>query len=194
MEMYTRWIQVGAYSGTMRSHDRGMSGGGCANGATFGCSIVEPWNVPNVNFPVPFHDANRDVLQARATLLPYIYNGHRAAFDTGLGLIRPMYYPFPELDMAYAMDNNGNNVQYMFGPSILFSPVVTPSTAAGQQGMGPGLAQKTTWLPPGTWFDACSGVVTTVAGSDVSHTVTKNYSIAEVPLFFAALSFVAVPV
>ena len=110
-EMYTRWIQVGAYSGTMRSHDRGMSGGGCANGNTFGCSIVEPWNVPNVNFPVTHHDANRDVLQTRATLLPYIYNGHRAAFDTGLGLIRPMYYPYPELDQAYAMDGNGNNVQ-----------------------------------------------------------------------------------
>ena len=28
---YTRWIQVGAFSGVMRSHDRGMSGGGCAN-------------------------------------------------------------------------------------------------------------------------------------------------------------------
>ena len=122
MEMYTRWIQVGAYSGTMRSHDRGMSGGGCANGATFGCSIVEPWNVPNVNFPVTYHDANRDALQSRATLLPYIYNGHRAAFDTGLGLIRPMYYPYPELDLAYAMDNNGNNVQvcapYCTGPAF----------------------------------------------------------------------------
>ena len=31
LELYTRWIQVGAFSGVMRSHDRGMSGGGCAN-------------------------------------------------------------------------------------------------------------------------------------------------------------------
>ena len=28
-EMYTRWIQWGAYSGIMRSHDRGMSSGAC---------------------------------------------------------------------------------------------------------------------------------------------------------------------
>jgi alpha-glucosidase (family GH31 glycosyl hydrolase) len=37
-----------------------------------------------------------------------------------------MYYYFPELDSAYAMDDTGNGVQYMFGPSILVSPVVAP--------------------------------------------------------------------
>jgi hypothetical protein len=127
----------------------------------------------------------RSQLQTRAVLLPYIYNGHRAAFDTGLGLLRPMYYPFPELDAAYAMDDHGNSVQYMFGPSILFSPVVTPGDTK-QQAMGPGLASKTTWLPPGSWFDACSGVITTVAPADGTHFVTKNYSIAEVPTFYVA--------
>ena len=35
----------------------------------------------------------------------------------------------------------------MFGPSILFSPVVT-AAAAWAAG---GLAAKTTWLPPGVW-------------------------------------------
>jgi alpha-glucosidase (family GH31 glycosyl hydrolase) len=73
----------------------------------------------------------------------------------------------------------------MFGPSILFSPVVTPGDTT-QNGMGPGLATKTTWLPPGTWFDACSGVLTTVAAGDTAHMVTKEYSIAEVPLFLVA--------
>ena len=37
-----------------------------------------------------------------------------------------MYYHYPELDAAYAMDGNGNSVQYMFGPYVLFSPVVAP--------------------------------------------------------------------
>jgi hypothetical protein len=107
-------------------------------------------------------EANRVALQSRAFLLPYVYNGHRkrsvlqmkmaadrvissgAAFDTGVGLIRPMYYHYPELNQAYAMDNNGNNVQYMFGPSILFAPVVTAGNTS-QVGMGPGLANKVTW-------------------------------------------------
>ena len=80
-------------------------------------------------------------------------------------------------------------MQYMFGPSILFSPVVTAGVS-GQQGMGPGLAQKDTWLPPGTWFDACSGHVTTVAEADTAHMLTKSYSISEVPLFFVSGSVI----
>jgi hypothetical protein len=52
-----------------------------------------------------------------------------------------MYYHYPELDAAYGMDGNGNNVQYMFGPSILFSPVVTAGDTT-QMGMGPGMATK----------------------------------------------------
>jgi len=189
MEMYTRWIQVGAFSGVMRSHDRGMSAGGCANSATFGCSIVEPWNTLNVNYPDSYFEANRQVLQFRAHLLPYIYNGHRAAFDTGVGLIRPMYYHYPELDAAYGMDADGNNVQYMFGPSILFSPVVTAGDTT-QMAMGPGLATKNTWLPPGTWVDANTGVVTTVAESDTAHIHTSAYAINEVPLWYAAGSVI----
>jgi hypothetical protein len=181
MEMYTRWIQVGAFSGTMRSHDRGMSGGGCANDDKFSCSIVEPWTTPNVNFPNMFMEANRQALQFRAHLLPYVYNGHRSAFDTGVGLIRPMYYHYPDLDAAYAMDAAGNGVQYMFGPSILFSPVVAPGSKV--VGLAP-LGTKTTWLPPGTWVDANTGVLTVVDSADKSHMVTSTYGISEVPLWY----------
>ena len=76
--MYTRWLQAGAFSGTMRSHERGMSAGGCAdNGGvtptSWGpnsctCSIVEPWNVGP-----KFFEANRRALQARERRIPYIY-------------------------------------------------------------------------------------------------------------------------
>mmetsp|Transcript_38622 Transcript_38622/g.76005 ORF Transcript_38622/g.76005 Transcript_38622/m.76005 type:complete len:1047 (+) Transcript_38622:22-3162(+) len=187
MEMYTRWIQIGAFSGTMRSHDRGMSAGGCANSDKFSCSIVEPWNIPNSNYPDTFMEANRGALQFRATLLPYIYNGHRAAFETGVGLIRPMYYHFPENAAAYGMDKDGNNVQYMFGPSIIFSPVVAPSNSSGD-GMGAGLAAKTTWLPPGKWVDANSGVTTTVTSDN--HFITKEFAINQIPLWFEAGSVI----
>lgn len=189
MELYTRWLQIGAFSGTMRSHDRGMSAGGCSNDNPFDCSVVEPWNTPNVNFPNTFMEANRQTLQARAYLLPYVYNGHRAAFDTGVGLIRPMYYHYPALDAAYGMDDAGNNVQYMFGPSILFSPVVTPGDST-QTGMGAGVATKATWMPPGTWVDAISGVMTTVSPSDTNHIITKTFAINEVPLWYVAGSVI----
>ena len=66
--MYTRWLQAGAFSGTMRSHERGMSAGGCGNSAgvtpaayapTSGtCSLIAPWNVGP-----KFVEANRGALQ-----------------------------------------------------------------------------------------------------------------------------------
>lgn len=176
-ELYTRWIQIGAFSGVMRSHDRGMSAGGCANDKSgFSCSIVEPWNVPQA--PGVFNmEANRLALRMREELVPYIYNGHRSAFETGVGIIIPMYYFFPELDDAYLMDAAANNVQYMFGPSILFSPVVTQADATG-------LASKSTWLPPGTWYDVQSGSLTTVTTN--SYYVTKGYTLTEIPQFYVA--------
>ncbi len=58
-----------------------MSAGSCADSSTFGCSIVEVYNTPNVNYPDTYFEANRLALQFRAHLLPYIYNGHRAGTD-----------------------------------------------------------------------------------------------------------------
>jgi alpha-glucosidase (family GH31 glycosyl hydrolase) len=57
--------------------------------------VVEPWNVENTYF-----EANRAALQLREELVPYIYTAQRAAFDTGAGLIIPMYYFYPEADGA----------------------------------------------------------------------------------------------
>ena len=183
-EMYTRWIQIGSFSGVMRSHDRGMSAGGCnnrpgtpsGNSWVAGCSTVEPWNVPNT-----FFEANRVALQLREELVPYIYTHARAAFDTGVGLIIPMYYFFPELDGAYGMTATAN-AQYMFGKSILFSPVTAP---AAPYAFGPGLAAKTTWLPPGAWYDTTTGALTTVpAGPGAQWAGT--YTLAQVPLWYVA--------
>ncbi len=43
---HTRWIQWGAYSGVFRTHDRGMSGGSCADANPPNCAIVELWKTP----------------------------------------------------------------------------------------------------------------------------------------------------
>ena len=182
-ELYTRWIQIGAFSGVMRSHDRGMSAGGCANSADgFSCSIVEVWNVPQA--PGVFNmEANRLALRMREELVPYIYTHHRAAFDTGAGLILPMYYFFPEADNAYAMDGLGNNVQYMFGSKILVS-FVTQASNPPISVVNPGLAWKNTWLPPGAWYDVQSGSLTTV--TDTQTWVNKSYALTEIPMFYVA--------
>ena len=101
-ELYTRWIQFAAFSAVFRSHDRGMSGGGCANGGQSagqphmnGCSTVKPWNVPT-----KFFEANRYAMQTRAKWLPLIYNATREAYETGVSILRPMYYEFPDQNMG----------------------------------------------------------------------------------------------
>ncbi len=48
------------------------------------------------------------------------------------------------------------------------------------------VATQTTWLPPGTWIDANTGVVTVVDPSDTAHMLTNKYAINEVPLWYAA--------
>ena len=108
LEMHTRWLQAGAFSGTMRSHERGMSAGSCADTggpspaawgpASDSCSIVAPWNVGP-----KFFEANRRALQGRERLIPYIYTAHRALYDSGVGLLQPMYYQHPKPDGAYLM-------------------------------------------------------------------------------------------
>ena len=71
----------------------------------------------------------------------------RETFDTGVQAMRPMYYDWPQHDAAYTASSEagctgGSGCQYMLGPEILVSPVLSPA------GVGT-LASVRTWLPPG---------------------------------------------
>lgn len=191
-EMYTRWLQAGSFSGTMRSHERGMSAGGCGNepkvtptswGPTSGsCSLIAPWNVGP-----KFMEANRRALQSREKLLPYIYTAHRALFDVGVGILQPLYFQHPKAEQAYRM-NATHNAQYYFGPDILVAPITAP---AGEANGDPSqtLAIKTSWLPQGTWFDALTGKITTVA-TEAGVLFTRGYTLGEIPMWFKAGSII----
>jgi len=131
--------------------------------------------------------AIRSALQARERLLPYIYNTFRTAFTTGIGLIQPMYYQWPEIDNAYAMDAT-SNTQYMFGPDMIVAPIVAQADSSHAKDASypfQSLATKSAWLPPGTWFDATTGaVVSSPAPSGT--TVTRGYSLHEIPRWIRA--------
>ena len=115
-EMLLRWLQFGCFSPIFRTHcdptcDRYV------------------WHYPD------FGDM-RAAMRLRDALVPYIYTAGLHAYRTGVSLLRPMYYGFPESEEAYAHPG-----QYMFGDSILVSPVSSPSDNAT------GLAHKAVWLP-----------------------------------------------
>lgn len=67
----------------------------------------------------------------RSLLLSYIYTAQRELFDTGVSLLRPMYYDFPSQENAYLTDPSGTMAQYMFGPNLLVAPIVAKSSDTG---------------------------------------------------------------
>ena len=191
-EMYTRWIQLGSFSGIMRAHERGMSAGTCNNPfptAAKSCSHVRPWEAPPL-----FFEANREALTARSDLLPYIYTAAREAHDEGVGLTRPMYWYHADVNDAYPADMEGDlgqtpsTRQYFFGRDILVAPVTSPSScsakvvASGSVLYEPcGVTSQDVWVPPGTFVEVTSGSL--LSGPS---TVRRAYALDEVPLFVRA--------
>ena len=171
-ELYVRWLQWGCVSGIMRNHDRGMSSGHCADpfpmNVETSCPIVQPWKTPS-NF---FHPI-RDALQLRQRLIPYIYSQTRAAFETGVSLLRPMYYDNQKMEIAYNLRE-----QYYFGNKMVIRPIVEKSDATT-------MATVTIWLPPGGWYEVTGYSNRWIDIPDDSDglNITAMYALEEIPMF-----------
>ena len=81
-------------------------------------------------------------------LFPYIYTNARKAYDTGLSILRPMYYEYPSENEAYASKN-----QYFFGDDMIVAPVISPAPEGENQ------AKVTVWLPKGQWYEWYTGTM-----------------------------------
>jgi alpha-glucosidase len=129
-ELYTRWVQFGAFSPILRTH-----------------AMKNPEAERRIwAYPEPYASVLRTTFQLRYALQPYLYTEARRTFDTGVAFVRPLYYEWPEEDAAYA-----SNTEYLFGDEMLVAPVVGPADKAT------GLAHETLWLPPGKWIEEPTG-------------------------------------
>lgn len=131
-ELFTRWVQWGAMSPILRTH---------ANLADD--AERRPWA-----FKEPYPDALREAYRLRYALLPYVYTFAHEAYETGVGLLRPMYYEFPEYDSAY---NFGG--QYFFGDQMFVAPIDSPVRDVN------GMAEKIVWVPDGIWTEWYTGEI-----------------------------------
>ena len=86
----------------------------------------------------------------RNSLAPYIYTAARQHYDSGVGLLRPLYYEYPELDEAY----DWAATQYFFGDSMLVAPI---SAASSDPRPYVGVSRKDLWVPEGSWVECNSG-------------------------------------
>lgn len=146
-ENYTRWIQFSAFTPIFRVH-------GTEN------EQRQPWV-----YGAKAEAASKDVMQLRYKLIPYIYSYDRRAYDTGLGLVKPLFYDYPQ-------DKNLINYTdaWMFGDYMLAAPVVET-----------GKDTKNIYLPEGDWIDYFTGK-RYEGGNTIEHKI-DNENWKDVPLF-----------
>jgi alpha-glucosidase (family GH31 glycosyl hydrolase) len=136
-EIYTRWVQWGAFAPVLRTH--------CTKSPINDRRI---WAYPLTNFFIM-----REAMKLRAELVPYIYTASRIAHDTGVPFLRSLYYDWPTQNEAYNYPQ-----QYVFGDDIVVSPVTSPVDYRG-------LVEWNVWIPPGTWVEWFSGL--TLSGPQI---------------------------
>jgi alpha-glucosidase (family GH31 glycosyl hydrolase) len=129
-EMYTRWVQFGAFSPILRTH-----------------TTKNPTAERRIwAYPPDFAKAMRDAFLLRYALIPYIYTSARNTYDTGASICLPLYYDYPEVPEAYEFKD-----EYFFGNAMLVAPV---SSAVEDR---TALARRTVWLPEGDWIEWFTG-------------------------------------
>lgn len=151
-ELQTRWVQFGVFSPIMRLH-----------------STVGPFSSKEPREYGP--EAERiqgDFLRLRRRLIPYLYSAMWEANRTGVAPVRPMYHDYP--DAVRGVDG-----QYMFGPSMLVAPIVTPRDPKT------GLGSVNVWLPPGEWIDFFTGL-----RYEGDRTVPMHRPLEEIPVLVKA--------
>lgn len=129
-ELYTRWVQFGAFSPILRTH-----------------TTKNPDTERRIwAYPEPYSSILKNTFQMRYALEPYIYTEARKTYDTGIAFLHPLYYDWPKEDAAYTSKS-----EYVFGEEMLVAPVVN----AGDRVTG--LATEKVWLPEGDWYEWPTG-------------------------------------
>ncbi len=100
-ELYTRWMQVGAFSPFFRAH------------LVEGAADQYPWS-----FGQEVLDVSRGVLELRYSLLPYLYSLGWEASRTGAPPLRPLVWDWPADPDADRGD------EALLGPWLLVAPVL----------------------------------------------------------------------
>ncbi|MBP5684121.1 MAG: DUF5110 domain-containing protein [Bacilli bacterium] len=79
-------------------------------------------------------------------LIPYIYSYAYTYSSTGIPLIQPLYYGYPEL-----YDESDYKTEYYFGNELFISPIVAQEDPVMDR------AIKRLFLPKGIWYEFISG-------------------------------------
>jgi len=157
-ELYTRWLQFGAFLPVFRSHGTDTP--------------REIWN-----FSGMFYDSIEKFIKLRYTLLPYIKRMSERVSEEHYTIMRSLMFDFAD-------DENVKDIscEYMFGDDILVCPVITPMYYEKGSRSIDSLKKMECYLPRGqNWYDYWTNEFFTGG-----QTVTVNASIDVIPLFIRA--------
>lgn len=134
-DLFVQWYQLGVYYPFMRAN------------AKKGSEMREPWlQSPRVQ------RAALAAIKQRYAQSHYMYNAFFESSRTGVPIVRPMWYEFPQDEATFDL-----NHQFMFGSEILVSPKI------GHPCVEDAIAGATTeievYLPPTQqWYDMYSKI------------------------------------
>ena len=117
--------------------------------------------------------AAKSAIELRYSLMPYLYSGSDEMHRTGVGLVRPMFWEFPDDPKTAAM-----STEWMFGDALLVSPVVAQ-----------GATSQSVYLPAGEWTDYQKG--TKYEGAKTIDYPVDSVTWKDMPIFVKAGSIVA---
>jgi len=153
-ELFLRWMQYGVFTPIFKVH------------STKSSEIERRiWYYP------AYADFFKAAIRLRYDLSRYIYDCSRECHDSGLSMVRPLYWYHPETDAAYQYDQ-----EHYFGDRILATVLARPADAAT------GLTERPVWFPEGSdWYDMATGQV--YRGGN---TLRLRYALSENPWFVKA--------
>ena len=168
-ELYVRWYQFGAFSPLFRSH--GTS------------TPREIYQFGEKGYWA--YDVQEKYIHLRYRLLPYIYSQSYKVTSEGASMLRGLVMDYPTDSMALNLNN-----EYLFGPSILVTPVTEAqyTTEDGKTGKSnfDTIKQTSVYLPANqVWYDFWTGEK--VNGGKM---ISKRTPIDILPLYIKAGSII----
>ncbi|MBT2680579.1 glycoside hydrolase family 31 protein [Bacillus sp. ISL-35] len=119
-QLLTRWTQVGMFTPYFRHH------------SVLESIRQEPWS-----FGEEYEKIIRKYIQERYVWLPYLYTLFRVASLTGVPVMRPLVFEFPEDKHTFNLSN-----QFMIGSDVIVAPIMKPDTY-----------HRVVYLPEGMWVN-----------------------------------------
>lgn len=144
-DLYTRWLEAGVFYPFCRTH------------TTLGSREQDPWS-----YGIRREDINRDSIDLRYRLLPYLYNAFYQSSQTGLPVMRALLLDYPNDPEAVSQ-----NEEFLFGDDLLVAPVVKE-----------GEWKWDVYLPRGEWYDFWSD-----RKYEGPRTVTVDAPLGSIPIF-----------